>query len=164
MVQTFRRTTEISQLLNTVIDVPVAQVVQVVVIVVVQRRFPMVQTVQQTVVLLQLQFIDKVLDVPVCRFGAYACFKKLGWALCTGTGPGWTPAMRAGKGCRGRREFLPAPLFVACAVRSYRQRHVRYTRVRTTTTTTRCLGSRGDNCSVSPQDVVSFRDPSGRHV
>ena len=32
----------------------------------------MAQTVQQTMVLPQLQFIDKVFDVPVCRLGASA--------------------------------------------------------------------------------------------
>ena len=65
----------------------------------------------------------------------------VGWVLCTGTGPGLTPDIAAGKGCRGRREFLPgdlAPYFVACTVRSYRQRHVRYTRVRTTTRNFTC--------------------------
>ena len=50
-----------------------AQIVQVVVFVVVQRRFPMVQTVLRTMQLPQLQFIDKVFYVPVCagpaRFG-----------------------------------------------------------------------------------------------
>ena len=30
----------------------------------------------------------------------------VGRALCTVTGPGLTPAIRAGKDCRGRREFL----------------------------------------------------------
>ena len=64
MVQTFRRTTEIPQLLDTVIDVPVAQIVQVV-FVVAQRRFPMVQTVQRNMEIPQLQFIDKVFDVSV---------------------------------------------------------------------------------------------------
>ena len=50
-----------------------------------------------------------------------------------------TPAIRAGKGWRGRRELAPrcsATQLGACAVRSYRQRHVRYILVRTTTTTT----------------------------
>ena len=52
-------------------------------------------------------------------------------------GQGFDPAIRAGKGWRGRRELAPrrsATQLGACAVRSYRQRHVRYTLVRTTTT------------------------------
>ena len=54
------RTKEIPQLLDIVIDVPVAQVVQFVVFVEALRRFPMVQAVD----IPQLQFIDKVFDVP----------------------------------------------------------------------------------------------------
>ena len=61
------RTKETLQLLDTVIDVPVAQVVQFVVFVEAQRRFPMVQAVLRTMDIPQLQFIDKVFDVPVCR-------------------------------------------------------------------------------------------------
>ena len=79
-----------------VFDFPVAQVVQVVFFFVAQRRFPMVQAVQQTMVLPQLQFIDKVIDVPVCRLGSSARGMKLGRALCSGTGPGLTDAMGAG--------------------------------------------------------------------
>ena len=62
MVQTFRRTTVIPQLLYMVIDDPIAQVVQFDVFVVVHRRFHMVQTVWRTMVLPQLQLIDKVID------------------------------------------------------------------------------------------------------
>ena len=64
---------------------------------------------------------------------------RLFWAVYTGTRPGLTPAIRVGKGWRGRQELAPrrsATQLGACAVRSYRQRHVRYTLVRTTTTTT----------------------------
>ena len=60
-------------------------------------------------------------------------------AVCTGTRPGVTPAIRAGKGWRGRRELAPrrsATQIRCMLMRSYRQRHVRYTIVRTTTTTT----------------------------
>ena len=49
--------------------------------------------------------------------------------MYTGTRPWVTPAIRAGKGWRGRRELAPrcsATQLDACAVRSYRQRHVRY--------------------------------------
>ena len=67
MVQTLRRTTELPQLLDTMVDVPVAQVVQVVAFVVVQRRFPMVQTVLRTMVFLLLQSVDKVFDVSVVQ-------------------------------------------------------------------------------------------------
>ena len=59
--------------------------------------------------------------------------------MYTGTRPWVTPAIRAGKGWRGRRELAPrcsATQLDACAVRSYRQRHVRYMKPRTTTTTT----------------------------
>ena len=42
---------------------------------------------------------DKVIDVPVVKV------VRAGRFLCTCTGPGPTPAIRAGKGCRGRREF-----------------------------------------------------------
>ena len=54
---------------------------------------------------------------------------------------GWrvTPAIRAEKGWRGRRELAPrrsATRIRCMSVRSYRQRHVRDSPVRTTTTTT----------------------------
>ena len=48
-------------------------------------------------------------------------------ALCTGTGPGLTPAIRAGKGCWGRREsdsqVTCHPIRCMPVVR-YRQRYV----------------------------------------
>ena len=54
-------------LLNTVIDVPVAQVVQVIVVpVVVQRPIPIVQTVCRTIEFPQF-FFDKEIDVPVVQ-------------------------------------------------------------------------------------------------
>ena len=41
-------------------------------LVMVQRRFPIVQAGMRTTELPQLQFIDKVIDVPVCRLGSSA--------------------------------------------------------------------------------------------
>ena len=67
------------------------------------------------------------------------CSGCVGRALCTGTGPGLTPAIRAGKGWRGRRELAPrcsATQLGACIVMVYRQRSSIYTLVRTSTTTT----------------------------
>ena len=58
------------------------------------------------------------------------------WAVYTGTRPGVSPAIRAGKGWRGRRELAFCHPIRCMLMRSYRQRHVRYTIVRTTTTTT----------------------------
>ena len=55
------RTKVFPQLLDMVIDVPVAQVVQFVIFVVSQRRVPMVQA----------QLIDKVFEVPVCRSSSF---------------------------------------------------------------------------------------------
>ena len=81
--------------LDTVFDVPVALVVQFVYFpVVAQRRLPMVfLTIESP------QFpVGKVIDVPVVKV------VRVGGALCTGTGPGLTPAIRAGKGWWGRRE------------------------------------------------------------
>ena len=67
MVQAVLRTIEIPWLLDTVIDVPVAQVLQVVVFpVVVQRPVPTVQTVRRTKEISQFSF-DKVIDVPAGR-------------------------------------------------------------------------------------------------
>ena len=60
----------------------------------------------------------------------------LGRAQSTGTRPGLTPAIRAEKGCRGRREFLPSvlpPKLGACFVDAYGESHTSYTQVRTTT-------------------------------
>ena len=51
---------------------------------------------------------------------------RLFWAVYTGTRPGVTPAIRAGKGWRGRRELAlrcSATQLGACVV-AYRQRHV----------------------------------------
>ena len=45
--------------------------------------------------------VGKVIDVPVVKV------VRVGRALCTGTGPGLTPAIRVGKGWRGRRELAP---------------------------------------------------------
>ena len=59
--------------------------------------------------------------------------------MYTGARPGLTPAIRAGKGWRGRRELAPrcsATQLGACFVVVYRQRSSIYTQVRTTTTTT----------------------------
>ena len=76
------------QLLNTSLD-------GVIIMVVAQRQFPMVLV---TVEIPQFHF-DKVIDVPVLKV------VRVGRVLCTCTGPGPTPAIRAGKGCLGRREF-----------------------------------------------------------
>ena len=43
-------------------------------------------------------FIDKVIDAPV------VLVERVGRVLCTGTGPGFEPRHRAGKGWRGRWE------------------------------------------------------------
>ena len=129
--------------LGLVIDMPVIVHVKVVDIpVVTQRLFPTVQFILQTTVIPQLQSIDKVVDVPVCRFSSFSdavCEKTveipqlqhveartLGGALCTGTRPGLTPAIGAGKGWRGRRESDSQVTreLDACVVRSYRQKHV----------------------------------------
>ena len=109
-----RRTTEISQLLHKVIDVPLAQVVQFDVFVVVQRLFPMVQTVWRTMVLPQLQLgrasSTGVVVRETAEFGvsAASCGPKLapvaGRALCTGTGPGFDPRHKGGEGVAGCRE------------------------------------------------------------
>ena len=99
-----------------------------------QRWLPMVQTVWRTMVVPQLQLIDKVIDV--CCAGrassscavvevtaaTASCGVKLapvaGGALCTGTEPGVDPVIRAEKGWRGRRESsLPGalpPELLAC--------------------------------------------------
>ena len=56
-------------------------------------------------------FLDKDVDVPVlatswsCR--AHHGYGELFRAVCTVTRPGLTPAIRAGKGWRGRRELAP---------------------------------------------------------
>ena len=47
----------------------------------------------RTIEIPQFHF-DKVIDVPVVKV------VRVGRALCTGTGPGLTPAIRAGKGWR----------------------------------------------------------------
>ena len=127
MVQTFRRTTEVPQLLDMVIDDPIAQVVQFDVFVVVQRRFPMVQTVWLTMVLPQLQLIDKVIDVccagrasstgavleETAEFGVStaSCGMKLalvaGRACAQAQGRVLTPAIGAGKGWRGAGSLTP---------------------------------------------------------
>ena len=117
-------TVEIPQLqfLNEVIDVPGMQIVQVLpsrlpVCPFVQRQVPSAAAVHQQGRLHPcrgavfdprgssfLQTIDspvavhKVVDVPV------VLVVRVGRALCTGTGPGVTPATRAEKGWRGRRE------------------------------------------------------------
>ena len=91
-------------------------------------------------------FLDKDVDVPVlatswgCRahHGHGELLGLLFRAVYTGTRPGLTPAIRAGKGWRGRRELAPrcSATRISCMlVRSYRQRHVRNSPVRTTTTT-----------------------------
>ena len=59
-------------------------------------------------------------------------------AVYTGTRPGLTPAIGAGKGWRGRRGLAPrcsATQLGACFVMVYRQRSSTHTQVRTTTTT-----------------------------
>ena len=76
MVQTVRLTIEIHQLhVNKVVDFPVVLVVrvpQVVYIpVVTQRLIPMVFL---TMDIPQLQFIDKVIDFPVCCLGDAWCW------------------------------------------------------------------------------------------
>ena len=82
-------------------------------------------------------------------------------AVCTDTRPEVTPAIRAGKGWRGRRELAPrrsATQIRCMLIRSYRQRHVRYTIVRTTTTTTtttRRLGSQVLRASVIFVDTLA---------
>ena len=100
--------------LGLVVDMPVTVHVKVVDIPVeTQRLFPM-SSFLQTVVIPQLQSIDKVIDVPVSRFSSSSgavCEKTVEipqlqhveeWTLCrtlcTGTGPVLTPAIR------GRRE------------------------------------------------------------
>ena len=73
-----------------------------------------------TTEILQLQCLDKVIDVfvqvqHVVRSRGRQPSSPMqrreldGWcrALCTGTRPGLTPAIRAGKGWRGRRELAP---------------------------------------------------------
>ena len=138
MVQNVRRTIEIPQLhVNKVVDFPVLFVVrvpQVVSILVVTQR--LVPKVLLTMEIPQLQFIDKVIDVPMCCLGDAWC--SIG-PCAQAQGQGLTPAIRAGKGWRGRRELPPrcSATRIRCMPgRSYRQRHVRYSRVRTTTTTT----------------------------
>ena len=63
--------------------------------------------------ILQLQFVDKVVDVPVVVLMLVVVQRQVPcWllrlfrAVCTGTRPGLTPAIRAGKGWRGRRESV----------------------------------------------------------
>ena len=51
--------------------------------------------------------VPAVLDVPVNMQRRLLATVLVGRALCTGTVPGLTPAIGAGKGCRGRREFTP---------------------------------------------------------
>ena len=48
--------------------------------------------------------VPAVMDVPVIMQRRWFATAQVGRALCTGTGPGLTPAIRAGKGWRGRRE------------------------------------------------------------
>ena len=88
------------------------------------RRHPCCDTVQLPIGIPQLP-VDKVVDVPVLLVervphvpswrrqscsgvSTASCGLKLvhrcSWVLCTGTGPGLTPAIMAGKGWRGRRE------------------------------------------------------------
>ena len=84
------------------------------------------------------RFLDLVVDMLVV-------FNDRCWGSLFLVGPcaqaqgqGLTPAIRAGKGWRGRRERAPrrsATRIRCMPVRSYRQRHVRYTLVSTTTTT-----------------------------
>ena len=49
--------------------------------------------------------VEAAMDVPVILQRRWVATAHVGGALCTGTGPGLTPAIRAGKGWRGRREF-----------------------------------------------------------
>ena len=52
----------------------------------------------------QLQFIDQVIDVPV------VLVVRVGRALCTGTGPGLTPGIRAGRSGGDAGSLLPGVL------------------------------------------------------
>ena len=70
-----------------------------------------------------------------------ACSRCLFRAVYTGTRPGLTPAIRAGKGWRGRRELAPrcsATQLGASRWRIWTDTYVKHT-VRTTTTTTETL-------------------------
>ena len=61
----------------------------------------MVQAVLRTMEFPQLQFIDKVIDVPVCSLGDVV------GPCAQAQGQGLTPAISAGKGWRGRWELAP---------------------------------------------------------
>ena len=89
-----------SQLQNTMADVPVELVMQVHFLVVAQRPFLMVTLVWQTIEILQLQYAP-VVNVPVELSGC------AGRAVYLCARPGLTPAIRAEKGWRGRRELAP---------------------------------------------------------
>ena len=67
---------------------------------------------------------EKTVEIPQLQ---HVEARTLGGALCTGTRPGLTPAIGAGKGWRGRRESDSQVTreLDACVVRSYRQKHVR---------------------------------------
>ena len=101
-------------------------------------RFPWSCSFMQTIELPHLQFIDKVVYVIVGQVEQVSdfCSRRLFRAVYTGTRPGLTPAIRAGKGWRGRRELAPrcsATQLAAC--RHDPDRHGVFSMTRTTHTT-----------------------------
>ena len=83
---------------------------------------------------------------------------RLFWAVYTGTRPGVTPAIRAGKGWRGRRELAPrcSATQLGARVRVAGQTPSCNTKVRTTTTT--------QGLNQVDLRVELFFAPSCRHV
>ena len=123
-----RDPTVAASMLDTVVHMPV----------VVQRQVPgLVETVQKLWEFRSWHcLLDRLVTCPL------AC--RLFWAVYTGTRPGLTPAIRAGKGVAGTpgacSQVFCHP--IRCMlVRSYRQRHVRNSPVRTTTTTSTSIAS-----------------------
>ena len=110
----------------------------------------MVETVQKTVESPQLVLLlDKVVDVPLlatswssrgsavavhrlvtAHHGYDELMRRLYRAVYIGTRPGLTPAIRAGKGWRERRELPPrrSAIRISCIVIVHRQRFSMYTR------------------------------------
>ena len=80
--------------------------------------------------------LDRLMTCPVaCRFFG-PCTQVHGWAVYTGTRPGF-PRHQGGKGWRGRRELAPrcSATRISCILRTRLDRHAVSSVIRTTHTT-----------------------------